>query len=55
MDEREDKPPNRVVLGYPGFVSARCGKISRHGNDCREGRRLLYSQFPRNGGHATPC
>ena len=38
---------------YPGFVSIRCGKTQRHGNDCHEGRNL-YSQIPRNRRHGMP-
>ena len=46
-------PPESCSKMYPGFVSIRCGKTQRHGNDCHEGRNL-YSQMPRNRRHGMP-
>lgn len=37
-----------MFKGSPGFGFIRYGKTHRHGNDCHEGRILLYSQIPKN-------
>lgn len=45
-----------MCKGNSGFGFIRYGKTHRDGNDCHEGRILLYSQIPKNRRpwHPTP-
>ena len=42
--------PSLVLCRGLGFVIVECGKTCRHGNDCHEGRSVLHSQSPKEGG-----